>query len=107
LEVGVPDSPTELIKGLLHEATQNAEALQSRLEAGEDVSEDEMMAVAKGVAEAIEEANSRLRAMLGPIDTALLREKVVENMTPEEFEQWSEDNAELQAYRAEKEAQDG
>jgi hypothetical protein len=107
LEAGVADSTTELIKGLLHEATIKAEALQSRLEAGEDVSEDEMMAVAKGVAEAIEEANSRLRAMIGPIDTALLREKIVEDMTPEEFEQWSEDNAELQAYRAGKEAQDG
>src|SRR5690348_1232313 len=90
------------IKLLLEKATQDAEALQKRLEAGEDVTDDEMTAIAKGVAEAIEAANARLRDMLGPIDTALLREKMVERMTPEEFEAWSEENAALHEYRAEK-----
>jgi hypothetical protein len=107
LGAGVADSTAELIKVLLQEATQKAEALQARLEAGEDVPEEEMMAVARGVAEAIEEANTKLRAMIGPIDSALLREKIVEDMTPEEFDRWSEENAALQEHRAQKEAQDG
>jgi hypothetical protein len=105
----VADATHELIKGLLSKATQNAEALQARLEAGEDVSDEEMTRIAKAVAEAIEEANAKLRAMVGPIDTALMREKIVENMTPEEFAEWIEDNAALQEYRSEKarEGQDG
>ncbi len=94
------------IRDLLDKATKDAEQLQSRLEAGEQVSEEEMTLVAKGVAEALEETNAKLRAMLGGMDSALLREKMVEKMTPEEFEQWSEDNAALQEYRA-KENADG
>ena len=96
------DPTTELIKGLLSEATEKAEALQKRLEAGEEVSEEEMTAVARAIAEAIEEANEKLREMVGPIDSALLREKIVEDLTPEEFEEWSEDNAALMEYRAAK-----
>jgi hypothetical protein len=108
-EVDVADQPTDAVKDLLVKATRDAEALQARLEAGEDVPEEEMTAIAKAVAEAIEEANAKLREMIGPMDSALLREKIVENMTPEEFEQWTEDNAALQEYRAqkEKEGQDG
>jgi hypothetical protein len=109
----LPQGQTTLRDGapeeLLHRAVKDAESLQNRLEAGEDVSEDEMIAIARGVAEAIEEANAKLREMLGSMDTALLREKLVENMTQEEFEAWSDDNATLQEYRARKkaEAQDG
>ena len=94
--------PADVIKDLLHSATQDAEALQSRLEAGEDVPDEELNSIARSVAERIEEANRMLKEMIGPIDTALLREKMVENMTPEEFEEWSEDNAALQEYRASK-----
>ena len=99
----------DAIRDLLAKATQDTERLQARLEAGEDVPEEEMTAIARGVAEAIEEANAKLREMLGPIDSALLREKIVENMDDEEFEQWTEDNAALQEYRAQKakERQDG
>ena len=105
----MPDAAHELIKDLLSKATQDAETLHARLEAGEDVSDEEMSQIARSVAEAIEEANGKLREIIGPIDTALMREKIVENMTPEEFEQWSEDNAALQEYRAEtsKESHDG
>ena len=102
-------SPNE-IQAILQKATHDAEALQARMEAGENVTEEEMTAVAKAVAEAIEEANAKLRAMIGPMDTALLREKIVENMTPEEFEQWTIDNAALQEYKAHKakeKSQDG
>jgi len=68
-----------------------------------------MTTVARGVAEASEEANARLREMIGPMDSALLREKIVEDMSPEEFEQWTEDNAQLQVYQAAKRkgSQDG
>ncbi|MFI5386150.1 MAG: hypothetical protein ACHQ50_08525 [Fimbriimonadales bacterium] len=93
---------TTAIKNLLKKATKDAEALQARLESGEEVSEEEMTKIAQGVVEALEEANAMLREMLGPMDTALLREEMVKDMTPEEFEQWSEDNAALQEYRAEK-----
>src|SRR5258708_18516942 len=96
------DSVTEQVRELLQKATVAAESLQQRLEAGEDVSEEEMTGIAQMVAEAIEEANVKLREMIGPVDSALLREKMVENMTPEEFEQWSEDNEALQEYRAQK-----
>ena len=89
----------EEVRDLLQEAVAKAEGLQARLDHGEKVSEDEMTRIAKDVANAIEEANAKLRAMLGPIDSALLREKMVENMTPEEFEQWSEENAALMEHR--------
>ncbi len=76
--------------------------MSARLEAGEDVSEEEMTTIARLVAEAVEEANAKLREMVGPLDSALLREKMVEKLSPEEFEQWSEDNVALQEYRAAK-----
>jgi len=98
----VGDKRTDLIKELLEKANRDTSDLQARLEAGEDVSEEEMTQIARGVAEAIEQANATLREMIGPIDTALLREKMVERMSPEEFAEWSEDNAALQDYRAAK-----
>jgi hypothetical protein len=93
---------SDQIRDLLEKATRDAESLQKRLDAGEDVSDEEMTSIARGVAEAIEAANAKLREMLGPMDTALLREKIVERMTPIEFEEWSEDNAALMEYRATK-----
>jgi len=98
----MPENKAERIKELLEQANQSTAALQARLEAGEEVSEEEMTVIARGVAEAIEEANATLREMLGPMDSALLREKMVERMTPEEFEEWSEDNAALQEFRGAK-----
>lgn len=98
----MPSSDADEISALLKKATKDAEGLQARLDAGEDVTEEEMTSIARAVAEAIEDANEKLRSMLGPIDSALLREKIVENMTPEEYEQWSIDNEALQEYRAQK-----
>ena len=93
-------SITDQIGQLLQKATDATEALQARLDAGEDISDEEMTAVARAVAEAIEEANEKLKELVGPVDSALFREQLVEGMTPAEYEQWSEDNAALQEYRA-------
>ncbi len=97
----MPEQNPEDIKDLLQQALSELEHLHARLEAGEDVSDEERTKVARAVAEAIEDANAKLKEMVGPMDSALLRERMVERMTPEEFEDWSEDNAALQAYRAE------
>ena len=59
---------TDQISLLLKRATSQAEALQARMEAGEDVSDDELSAVARAVAEAIEEANAKLKEMAGPME---------------------------------------
>lgn len=101
----MPENESNVIRELLQKATRDTEALQARLQAGEEVSEEEMTAIARSVALAIEEANQKLHEMLGPMDSALLREKMVENMTPEEFEEWSEDNPVLQQHRAAKSAE--
>src|SRR5579862_8503412 len=97
------DVLSQEIRGLLESATNATEALQARIEAGEDVSDEEIAAVARSVAEAIEEANTKLREVIGPIDSALLREKAIEDLSPEEFDRWSEDNAALMEYRAQRE----
>jgi len=91
---------TNEVGRLLQLATEKGEALQTRLQNGEHVPDEEIERTGREIVEAIESANALMREMLGPIDTALMREEMLKDMSPEEFEQWSEDNAALQQYRA-------
>jgi|GEM_PF-5515293 len=66
--MNLDNSLTDQISLLLKRATSQAEALQARLETGEDVSDEEFSTVAQAVAEAIEEASAKLKEMVGPME---------------------------------------
>ncbi|HTQ08974.1 MAG TPA: hypothetical protein VMI31_02775 [Fimbriimonadaceae bacterium] len=91
------DSVTGEISRLLQKASSEAEALEARIEAGEAVSDDDLTTVARAVADAIEEANDRLRAIVAPSGVGGPRRRPSD---PEALEGWSEDNLALREYRA-------
>ncbi|MDR3690667.1 MAG: hypothetical protein P4L46_14915 [Fimbriimonas sp.] len=89
------------IQELLAGALQQAEKLQARIEAGEEIDEKELTALSRVIATQIEEVRSRLEAALGPIDGEALRERLQTNLTPEEFAEWEAGEAERRKFRDE------
>lgn len=76
------------VQNLLQGALDQAEALQKRIAAGEDIGEQELTTLASLLATQMEQVRSQLEAVFGPIDPDALRARMKDALSPEEYEEW-------------------
>jgi hypothetical protein len=74
----------------LSRALENAESLKKRIETGQDIELDEFRLLAQQIAAQMEEARAQLERFVGPIDAELLRAKLQQQLSPEEYAEWLE-----------------
>jgi hypothetical protein len=86
---------------LIRKTNEDAEALKRRLEAGEDIDEKELVALARKLATQIETARAMLEEAVGPIDPEVMRAEMKSRLSPEEFAEWEATEAERRAFREE------
>ena len=98
----MPEEPLADTMGkLLQDAIVQAEALQARMEAGEEIDEEEITMLARLLATQMEEARSMLESVCGPVDPEELKANLKATLSPEEYQEWLEGEEERLKFRAE------
>ena len=94
------DPITGSLDSVLQGALAGAEALKARIEAGEDIPETELEAIAKLIANQMEQARAMLEAVVGQVDHEALKANLKAKLSPEEYANWlaaEEDRSEQKA----------
>jgi multidrug efflux pump subunit AcrA (membrane-fusion protein) len=98
----MPEESTRAeMSDLLQGALAQAEALQARIESGEEIEEKELTALARMLATQMEEVRGKLESAFGPIDPDVLRARMKIDLSPEEFEEWEAGEQERVHFRNE------
>ncbi len=82
-----PQDPNVL--GLLQGALSQAEAIQVRIAAGEEVTERELNDLAHLLATQMEEVRVKLESEFGPIDPDALDAQMKQDLSPEDYSEWA------------------
>jgi hypothetical protein len=86
---------------LIRKTNEEAEALKARLEAGEEIDEKELIALARQMATQIEMARAMLESMVGPIDPQQMHAKMEADLSPQEYQNWVATEKDRAAFREE------
>lgn len=73
---------------ILEDALIQAEALKHRIEAGEQVSQEELNSLAQNLAQQLNAVRAQIEDAFGPIDTDKLAKHLETQLSPEEFAAW-------------------
>jgi phytoene/squalene synthetase len=95
------DTVESNLEGVLQEALSRAELLKKRIEAGEDIDETEIQAIARLIATQMEEARSMLEKVVGPVDHEQLKANLKAKLSPREYEEWLAAEEERRKFQSE------
>jgi hypothetical protein len=95
------DSRIDEAGSLIRKTNMDAEELKNRLESGEQIDEKELVALSRRLATQIELARTLLEEMVGPIDPEIMRAEMKERLSPEEYQEWVQTEADRRAFREE------
>jgi len=89
------------LEGVLQDALAGAEALKSRIEAGEDIDEKELTTIARLIATQMEEARAMLESLVGPVDHEALKANLKAKLSPIEYAEWLASEEDRLKFRSE------
>jgi hypothetical protein len=103
----IPDEFMEETSQTIQSVHSELEALSKRLEAQDDISEEEMEIVALRAVQALEGINRQFAEMLGPFPEEEYRKRMKERKSPEEYEEFLKSREALLEHRRQKELGNG